>query len=143
MIFVRWFILALTIMTIPYLISGVSVDGLGPALAAAVVISILNVVVKPLLVILTLPLTVLSLGFFLLIINALVFQLAGHFVNGIHVASFGAAFFASLIVSVVSWLTNLSFRGGKGGGPRIVVMRSGNGFPGNNAAQKPPPRDLN
>ncbi len=76
------------------------------ALFAAAVLGILNALVRPLLILLTLPLTIVTLGFFILVINALLFQLASALVPGLHVASFWSAVFASVIVSIVSWILN-------------------------------------
>lgn len=120
----RWLLTSLAILVVPYFVGGVQVDGLGTALIAAFVLGILNVTVKPLLILFTLPLTLVTFGFFLLVVNALVFQLAGSLLPGLHVASFGSAFLASLVVSLVSWLLNLSTR--KEDGRRVFVVQ-GNG----------------
>ena len=106
--FWNWIVTSLTIFAIPQLITSVHVDGFGSALAVAIVLGVLNAVVRPILIFVTIPLTILSLGFFLLIINALLFQFAGSFVSGFSVDSFGAAFLAALIVSIVSSVMNLS-----------------------------------
>ena len=106
--FIKWLVTAGTILAIPHLVTGIYIDGLGTALAAAAVLALLNLLVRPVLVFITFPLTLFSLGFFLLMINAFLFKLAGNFVMGFAVDSFGAAFFASLILSVVTWLCNLS-----------------------------------
>lgn len=116
-LFLRWLIVAFTILMLPSLVSGIEVANFGTALAASAILGVLNLLVKPLLVLLTLPLTLLSLGLFLLVINALIFQFAGALVTGLVVHSFGAAFFASLIVSLVSWATNWN------AGLRIQTLR--------------------
>lgn len=120
-ILIRWIVTTLTILMIPNLISGIQVAGLGSALAAAAIIGVLNAVVRPVLIILTLPLTIVTLGVFILIINALLFELAGWMVSGIQIDSFWSAFLASLIVSLVSWIMNSSI----GGGPndRTIIVR--------------------
>ena len=69
---IRWLVTALAIFMIPHLVHGVHVAGFGPALAAALVLSVLNFTVRPILILLTLPLTVFTLGFFLLVINMVV-----------------------------------------------------------------------
>jgi putative membrane protein len=107
---------------VPHLVSGVQIDSFGTALAAAAILGILNILIRPLLVLLTLPLTLISLGFFILIINGLIFELAGKLVGGLHVENFGAAFLASLVVSFVSWVMHLSFD--KRDGRRIIVVKS-------------------
>jgi putative membrane protein len=119
-IIARWLTTTLAILAVPYLISGVHVSGFGAALAAAAVLGALNALARPILILLTLPLTVLSLGFFLLIINALLFELASYLVSGVEIDSFGAAFLASLMVTVISWMMQAPWRG-----PKIVVKRGG------------------
>ena len=101
--FIKWLVTAGTILAIPHLVSGIYIDGIGTALAAAAVLALLNLLVRPVLVFITFPLTIFTLGFFLLIINAFLFKIAGNFVMGFAVDSFGAAFIASLILSAVSW----------------------------------------
>ena len=105
---IRWLVLTLIIMALPYIIPGIRVNSLGSAIAAAAVLGILNVLVKPILVILTLPLTILTLGLFLLIINALVFYWTGKLVSGIEIDSFFSAFVAALVISLVNLVSNVS-----------------------------------
>jgi putative membrane protein len=120
-ILIRWLITTVAILIIPHLISGVQVDSLGTALWAAAILGILNALIRPVLFLLTLPLTILTLGLFILVINALLFQLAGALVSGFHVASFWSAFFASIIVSLVSWIMSSMVAGG--GGETTVFVR--------------------
>jgi putative membrane protein len=122
-IIIRWIITTLAIMVVPHLVSGVSVEGFGTALAAAAILGVLNALVRPILIILTLPLTVLTLGIFILVINALLFQLAGAVVSGFHIASFWSAILGSLIVSAVSWIMNFAIAGESG--DRIVWVGRG------------------
>ena len=110
----RWIVLTVGVMAVPYLVDGIAVQGVGAALAAAAVLGILNVVVRPILILLTIPLTIFSLGFFLLFINAFVFLLADYFVSGLYVADFGSAFWAALIVSIISWALNISVQRDEG-----------------------------
>ncbi|HMK33462.1 MAG TPA: phage holin family protein, partial [Desulfomonilaceae bacterium] len=119
-ILARWLITTVAILLVPYLISGVQVSGLGSALVAAGFIGILNAMVRPVLIILPLPLTIVTLGFFILVINALLFMLAAAIVPGLHVSSFWSAFFAAIIVSIVSWIMNSAVAGG--GGERTVIV---------------------
>lgn len=118
---VRWLITTIAIMVIPYVLSGVTVDSFWSALLAAGILGILNALVRPLLLLLTLPLTIVTLGFFILVINALLFQLAAAMVPGLHVASFWSALFASIIVSIVSWIMNSMVAGGPS--DQTVVIR--------------------
>lgn len=104
----KWLVLSLVIFAIPQVISGVYVADIKTALAASAVLSVLNLLLRPVLVFFTFPLTILTLGLFLFFINALMFYLAAYFVKGFIVDSFIAALLASLIVSVVSWLMNVS-----------------------------------
>lgn len=119
---IRWLVTAGTILAIPHLVTGVYIDGLGTALAVSAVLAILNLLVRPFLILITLPLTVLSLGFFLLVLNALIFQFAGSLVMGFAVDSFGSAFLSSLILSAVSWVCQLSFNQEQGR-IRVEVQR--------------------
>ncbi len=117
----RWLVLALAILATPYIVSGVTVDSFGSALFAAAVLGVFNFLLRPILLILTLPLTVFTLGFFIFIINGLMFYWASAFVGGLHVASFGAAFFAALWVSLVSWATQVKVHRVAGGRPQVMV----------------------
>jgi putative membrane protein len=123
-LFGRLLITTLTILAIPYLIPGVSVEGVGTAIVAALLLAFLNVTLKPLLILITLPLTVLSLGLFLFVINAIVFLAIAKLLPGISINTFMDALGASLIVSVVSWFTHLSV--GNQNGRRVVVIQQGN-----------------
>lgn len=120
-IIVRWLVTTLAILMIPQLVSGVQVDSFGTALAAAAILGILNALIKPVLILLTLPLTILTLGFFILVINALLFQFAGWLVGGLHIDSFISALLGSVIVSIVSWGMNALTL--QEGGQRGYVIR--------------------
>ncbi|MDQ7784419.1 MAG: phage holin family protein [Desulfomonilaceae bacterium] len=120
-ILIRWLVTTLAVVLVPYVVSGVTIEGTGAALLAGAILGILNALVRPILIILTLPLSIVTLGLFVLVINALMFQLAGAIVPGLHVASFWSALFASIIVSIVSWLANWIIAGGAG--ERTVVVR--------------------
>ncbi|MCU0969116.1 MAG: phage holin family protein [Rubrivivax sp.] len=96
----RWLLLAAALLLVAHLYGGVRVDGFGDALLAAFVIGLLNVLVRPLLVLLTLPVTLLTLGLFLFVINALMFWAAASLLDGFHVVGFGAALIGSLIYSL-------------------------------------------
>jgi putative membrane protein len=108
--FFRWLVTSLAVFMVPHLVKGVHIDSFGSALAVAAVLGLLNVLLKPLLVVITLPLTILTLGFFILILNAFLFQLTSSVVSGFQVDSFGSAFLASIVVSLVSWVLSLSVR---------------------------------
>ncbi len=100
---VTWFVSAVAFLITAYFVPGFQVTGLLPALAAAAVLGLVNVLVRPLLVLLTLPVTFLTLGFFLLVINALCILLASAITPGFVVAGFGYAFIGAIVLSVVTW----------------------------------------
>ena len=93
---------ATALLAIPYIYSGVQVNSFTAALFAALVIGLLNTIVRPVLVVLTLPVTVVTLGLFLFVINALMFWAAATVLDGFKVTGFGAALLGSLIYSVLS-----------------------------------------
>jgi len=99
-ILVRWLLLAAALLLVSYLYTGVSVSSFGAALIAAFVLGLFNTLVRPLLVLLTLPVTLLTLGLFLFVINALMFWAAAGVLDGFNVTGFGAALIGSLIYSV-------------------------------------------
>lgn len=99
-IIVRWFLLAAALLLVAHLYSGVTVTSFGSALAAALVLGLLNTLLRPVLVLLTLPVTVITLGLFLFVINAAMFYMAASLLNGLSVAGFTAALIGSLIYSL-------------------------------------------
>jgi putative membrane protein len=99
-----WLLHAAALLAVAYLYRGVQVSSFGAALLAAFVIGLLNLVLRPLLVLLTLPVTVVTLGLFLFVINALMFWVAASVLDGFQVRSFGAALLGSLIYSVFGLL---------------------------------------
>jgi putative membrane protein len=100
----RWLILTFAIMIAAYLFSGIHVNGFGSALFAALVLGILNAFFRPILLILTLPINVLSLGLFTFVINAVLLLMTSGVIGGLVVDGFGSALFGSLIISLVSLL---------------------------------------
>ena len=98
-----WLINAAALFAVPYLMHSVSVNSAGAALVAALVLGLVNTLVRPVLVLLTLPVTVLSLGLFIFILNGFMFWLVAQVVDGFHVDSFWAAIGGALLYSVISW----------------------------------------
>lgn len=98
----NWLAAAVVILIAAFLLPGVSVDGLVAALILAVVLGAINGFIRPILVLLTLPLTILTLGLFLFILNALLIQLAAAIVPGFHVASLWSAMLFSIVLSIIS-----------------------------------------
>ena len=105
---IRWLLLAAALLLVAYLYPGVSVTSFGAALIAALVLGLLNTIVRPLLVLLTLPVTVLTLGLFLFVINALMFWAAASVLAGFNVAGFSAALIGSLIYSLCGMVIDLA-----------------------------------
>jgi putative membrane protein len=103
-IVLRWLILTLAIMIATYLIEGIEVKGFGSALFAAAILGILNAFFRPILIILTLPINILTLGLFTFVINALLLMMASGVIGGFEVHGFWAAFWGSLVISLISWL---------------------------------------
>lgn len=100
------------------IVPGITVAGWKSLLAAAIVLGIVNAIVRPVLIVLTLPITLVTLGLFLLVVNGLSFALAAALVPGFHVASLGGAILGSLVVGVTAWFAN-SFVGSSGRIERI------------------------
>jgi putative membrane protein len=103
-ILIRWLILTVAILSAAYLLDGMEVRGFISAFFAAAVLGILNAVLRPVLIILTLPLNILSLGLFTFVINAFLLKMASGVIPGFEVHGFWPALFGSLIISLVSWL---------------------------------------
>jgi len=99
---VRWLINAGALLALPYLYSGVKVDGVATALVAAAVLGVVNAVIRPLLLLLTVPLNVLTLGLFTFVINALMLWLVAAMVRGFEVTGFTGAFVGSLLLTLIS-----------------------------------------
>ena len=97
---VKWLLSAVALLAITYIYSGVQVTSFTTALIAAFVIGLFNTILRPILVVLTLPVTLVTLGLFLFVINALMFWAASGVMNGFRVSGFGAALLGSLIYSV-------------------------------------------
>jgi putative membrane protein len=99
-----WLVNALALLALPYLFPWVKVDTFGTALIAALVLGLINTLIRPLLILLTLPATLVTLGLFIFVINGLLFWWVGSFVDGFHVSGFWAAVGGSIVYSVISWL---------------------------------------
>ena len=101
---VVWLVNTAALVAVAYLMPSVSIASLPAALVGALVLGLVNAVIRPVLVLLTLPVTVLTLGLFIFVINGLLFWAVGSFVEGFHVAGFWAAVLGALVFSLVSWL---------------------------------------
>ena len=105
---VRWFLLAAALLLVAYLYPGVTVASFGAAMIAALVLGLLNTVVRPLLVLLTLPVTLLTLGLFLFVINAAMFWAAAELLSGFSVTGFTAALIGSVIYSLCGMVIDVA-----------------------------------
>ena len=105
-ILIKWLITSLSLLASAYLIPGIVVNSIYIALIVAVVLGILNLFLKPILIVLTLPINILTLGLFTLVINGLIFWFVATFVDGFSVSGFISALFGALVVSFFSWLGN-------------------------------------
>ena len=99
-----WLINALALIAVAYLMPGVSVSTFGAALIAALVLGLINAVVRPILVLLTLPVTLLTLGLFIFVLNGLLFWMVGTWLEGFEVSGFWSGVLGAILFSVVSWL---------------------------------------
>ena len=102
----KWIIIALTLLALPQVIPGISISAFGVALIVAFFWGLVNVIIKPIILLVFLPITLLTLGLFTFVVNALLFLGIAHLVKGFDVANFSAAFLGALVMSVVGMLAN-------------------------------------
>lgn len=105
----KWALNSFALFFVMKMISGIQIDRFQDLLLATLVIGLLNVFLRPVIILLTLPVTLLTLGLFTLVINGLIFYMAANLVPGFHVAGFGSAFIAALLFSLFSSVLNLLF----------------------------------
>ena len=98
-----WLINTLALFALPWLMDSIQIDSFATALLAALVLALVNTLIRPILLLLTLPFTVLTLGLFIFVINGLMFWAASEMVAGFHVAGFLSAVLGALLYSVISW----------------------------------------
>jgi len=116
---VVWLINALALLALPYLVPSVQVESFYTALVAALLLGLVNTLIRPLLVLLTLPATVLTLGLFIFVINGLLFWFVASFVKGFTVAGFWSALFGWIVYALISWAASALVFGDR----RVVVER--------------------
>ena len=92
-----WIINAVALLALPHLVPSIQIASFGTALGLALVLGLINAVLRPLLILLTLPVTLLTLGFFIVVINALLFQLAASLFDGVQIGGFWSAVFGTLL----------------------------------------------
>jgi len=131
---IKWLILTLSVLLAAYLLEGIRVSGFFSAFLAAAVLGFLNVFFRPILVVLTLPVNILTFGLFTFLINALILKMASGVIPGFEVTGFWTAVFGSLLISAVNWLLNAflgkgddgsSGRGDPGGSNTIELTKRG------------------
>jgi len=109
-----WLVNTVALIAVAYLMPSITVSSFGAALVAALILGLVNAIIRPVLILLTLPVTVVTLGLFIFVLNGLLFWLVGSFVDGFVVQGFWSGFFGSLLFSIVSWiLSALVLKGGK------------------------------
>lgn len=104
-IIIRILVTAMLVMIIAYFMPGVTVDGFMTAIFVAIVLGLLNIFVKPILILFTLPVTIITLGLFLLVVNAVIIMLCSELVSGFKIGSFLTAFLFSLVLSILQSIT--------------------------------------
>ena len=112
---ITWLINAIALIALPYVFSSIKVDSFVTALLVAIVLGFVNAIIRPILVILTLPVTILTLGLFIFVINGLLFWAVGSFWPGFHVDGFWAGFFGAIVFSIISWILSAIFMPSKKG----------------------------
>ncbi|MFA7349179.1 MAG: phage holin family protein [Methylotenera sp.] len=104
-----WLLNALALFAVAYFVPNIHVAGFTAALVAALVIGLVNMLIRPILVILTLPITILTLGLFILVINGVLFYTVGHWLQGFEVRTLMAGIIGAIVYSVFSWLLTAIF----------------------------------
>ncbi|HUX89083.1 MAG TPA: phage holin family protein [Gallionellaceae bacterium] len=104
-----WFLNALALLTVAYVLPGITVDGFTAALVAALILGLINTLLRPLLILLTLPVTVVTLGLFILVINGLLFWFAGSVLKGFEVSGFWVGVLGALLYSIFSSVLAMIF----------------------------------
>lgn len=107
-IILRWVLNTFVLLLVGYLVPGINIESFFSALIAALILGLVNAVIRPILLILTLPVNILSLGLFTFVLNAIMFLIVSSIVKGFDITSFGAAFWGALIYWIITWIINLS-----------------------------------
>lgn len=109
---IRWALSALALVLTTKIVPGITVSGYGTLFIAALVLGLVNAIVRPILIFFTLPLTLLTLGLFLLVVNAITFGLAAWLVPGFQVSGFGAALFGSIVMAILGFVFSMFIKVG-------------------------------
>jgi putative membrane protein len=124
--FLRWSMNLLALVIAGSLIAGIKIQSIEMGIIAAGILGVVNAVIRPIVLILTLPINLLTLGLFTLVINAALLELVAYVVPGFVIESFSAAFLGALLISVVSWMLNI-FVGSEGNVFFIKKVKRDNG----------------
>jgi len=108
-----WIINALSLLALPYLLTSIRIDSFYAAMIVALVLGLVNAVIRPILIVLTFPVTIVTLGLFIFVINGLLFWFVASFIEGFTVAGFWPAMFGAIGYSVISWLCSAVILGDK------------------------------
>jgi len=107
---IRWFITTLAVMAAAWVLPGISYDTTGALIGASLLLGIINAFVRPVLLLLSLPFIIVTMGLFIFVVNALLLLLVSSLVPPFHVYGFWNAFFGAILISLVSWLLSAFFR---------------------------------
>ncbi|MCF8034450.1 MAG: phage holin family protein [Desulfarculaceae bacterium] len=121
----RWVVNALGLLFVSWLFEGIRVDGLGWAFVAALFLGVFNALIRPVLILLTLPITIVTMGLFILVINALMLWLTGWLLAGFHVQGFWTAIGGALVLGIISLAANGLV--GERGNFEVIEMHRGSG----------------
>ncbi|CAI08842.1 phage holin family protein [Aromatoleum aromaticum] len=122
----QWLLNAVALMLLPQVITDLRVDSYAAALVTVLLLALINTLIRPILIFITLPITLLTLGLFTLVINALLFWAVASLVSGVYVPDFWTAFWAALLYSLLAWLASVALSGRDGRQVRIVTTRRRN-----------------
>ena len=115
----RWIVTTVAVVIAAWLVRGITVDGTGASIGAALLLGIFNAFVRPVLLLLSAPLILLTMGLFILVINGLLLMMVPTFVPGFHVDGVGSAFWGAIVIGIISWTLSAFFRGSDG---RVHVL---------------------
>ncbi|HEY5770080.1 MAG TPA: phage holin family protein [Terrimicrobium sp.] len=111
---IRWLVTTIAVLVAAHLIPGIGYDGWGALLGASLLLGIINAFVRPILLLLSLPFIIITMGLFIFVVNALLLLLVSQIVPAFQVAGFWSAFFGAIVISLVSWILSSFFRGSDG-----------------------------
>jgi len=128
LVITRWLVITVSILLASWFVSGIRVDSVLTAIIAAGILGLINVFIKPVIILLTLPLSIITLGVFTFFINAFLLELVSRMVPGFEVEGFLSAFLGSLVISIISWLANFFIVSNNTGKPKrkdVIDMEKG------------------